>query len=110
MRDADKPFVMYRRSRFNFNIVPRGARGWFQLGLWLALLAAPTIAFAIYAEAHEGTPAFHVALGLYLLAVLIWSFAMIVWMKARAEVVDVSEMLRLKRAAERRPTRMGCDR
>jgi hypothetical protein len=102
MRDADKPFVMYRRSRFNFNIVPRGPRGWFQLGLWLALLAPTTIAFAVYAEAHEGKPAFYVALGVYMVALLIWSVALTFWAKARTEVVDVEEMLRLQRGTGRK--------
>ena len=105
MRDEDKPFVLYRRGPMNFNIVPRGAKGWVQFAIWMALLAPPTIAFILYAEAHEGTPRFFVGLGLFLLVTLAWSVGGIWWMKARAEVVDVEELVRLKREAERQSRR-----
>jgi hypothetical protein len=105
MRDADKPFVMYRRSRFNFSIVPRGVKGWGQFAIWMALLAPIMIIFARYAETLEGTPMFAVAIGLFVAATLVWSIAMIVWMKARAEVIDVTDMLRQKRQNDRRPRR-----
>ena len=105
MRDADKPFVMYRRGPWNFTIVPRGTRGWTQFGVWMAIFALPTIAFAVYAEAHEGEPEFFVALVLYLLATLLWSLAVVIWMKARAEVIDVTDILRQKREMERKRRR-----
>lgn len=101
MRDSEKPFVLYRRGPMNFHIVPRGIKGWVQFGIWMAMLAPPTIAFTFYAEAHEGTPQFWVGLALYLVATLIWAVAGIWWMKARAEVIDVEEMLRLKRKQQR---------
>ncbi|MFN4020153.1 MAG: hypothetical protein ACK4IC_06515 [Erythrobacter sp.] len=107
MRDQDKPFVMYRRSRFNFNIVPRGLKGWLWLGLWLGLLAPPTIAFISYAEAHEGTPQFIIALVLFLLVTVAWSIAMIWWMKARAEIIDVNALIALKRETGRKEQRRG---
>lgn len=100
MRDADKPFVMYRRSRYNFNIVPRGAKGWVQLAIWLALLVPPTVAFEIYAETREGTREFYVALGLYLLMAAIWTLALIRWTMARAEVIDVEKLLREQRKSQ----------
>lgn len=102
MRDEDKPFVLYRRGPWNFNIVPRGRKGWVLMGLWLALLAPVVAAFELYAGAHEGEPEFFVALGLFLAAILVWTMAMIRWMKARSEVVDVDRMLELKREAERK--------
>ena len=105
MRDQDKPFVMYRRGPWNFNIVPRGVSGWTQFGVWMALLAPPTIAFAVYAETREGRPEFWIALALYLAATLVWSLAGIWWMKARAEVIDVEAMLRQKREDERQKRR-----
>ncbi|WP_143738160.1 hypothetical protein [Erythrobacter donghaensis] len=105
MRDADKPFVMYRRSRYNFNIVPRGAKGWVQLGIWLVLLAPPTIAFETYADALEGTREFYIALGLYLLTVLVWSLALIRWTMARAEVIDIEKLLRDQRKSAGRQRR-----
>ncbi|QDH33030.1 hypothetical protein [Porphyrobacter sp. YT40] len=105
MRDADKPFVMYRRSRWNFNIVPRGTRGWVQLGIWLVLLVPPTIAFEAYADTHEGTREFYVALGLYVLMAVIWSLALIRWTMARAEVIDIEKLLREQRKSEAKPRR-----
>lgn len=105
MRDEDKPFVLYRRGPMNFSIVPRGVAGWVQSGIWMALLAPPTIAFVLWAEAHEGDPQFWVGLALYLVATLIWTLAGIRWMKARAEVVDIPTLLREKREAERKRRR-----
>lgn len=101
MRDSDKPFVLYRRGPMNFTIVPRGVKGWAQSAFWMLMLVPLTIGFAVYAEAHEGTPRVYIALGLYLAATAIWSVAMIWWMKARAEVVDVKAMLAIKQQAER---------
>ncbi len=102
MRDEDKPFVLYRRGPGNFNIVPRGRKGWGLMGLWLILLVPVVAAFAIYAEGREGEPEFFVALGLFLAAMLVWTVAMVRWMKARSEVVDVGQMLEMKREAERK--------
>jgi len=101
MRESDKPFVMYRRGPWNFTIVPRGIKGWVQFGVWMALLVPATIGFAIYAEANEGRPEFYIGLVLFVAATLVWSLAMIWWMRARAEVVDVEKLLRQHREAER---------
>jgi len=95
MRDSDKPFVLYRRGPWNFTIMPRGTAGWVQF-------AVPTAVFAIYAETVEGRPEFWGALGLYLVATLVWSITMIRWMRARSELVDVEQLLRLKRENERK--------
>lgn len=111
MRDEDKPFVLYRRGAFNFTIVPRGVKGWVQFAIWMVLLAPPAIAFALYAEAHEGRPEFAIALALFLLATLVWGAGGMLWMKARAEVIDVDALLRQKRdagqAARPKGTRRG---
>lgn len=102
MRNEDKPFVLYRKGPMNFTIVPRGAKGWVQFGVWMALLVPIMIVFTIHAKAYEGTPAFFFGLALFLGTTLVWSLAMIWWMKARAEVVDLAEMLKLKREQERK--------
>lgn len=107
MRDEDKPFVLYRRGPGNFTIMPRGRKGWMLTVLWVALLMPVVAAFGAYAEGHEGEPAFFIALGLFLAAMLVWTLAMVRWMKARAEVVDVGQMLALKREAERKTKRRG---
>lgn len=105
MRESDKPFVLYRKSRFNFTIVPRGVRGWTQFAVWMAMLMPPTLAFIAYADAHDSDPGFFVAGALFLLATLVWSLGGIWWMKARAEVVDLDALLKLKREAERKGRR-----
>lgn len=101
MRDEDKPFVLYRKGPMNFTIVPRGARGWLQFSAWMALLVPMMIVFTVFAKANEGTPAFFVGLALFVGATLVWSLAMILWMRARAEVVDVNALLKLKREEDR---------
>lgn len=102
MRDEDKPFVLYRKGPMNFTIVPRGLKGWLQFSAWMALLVPVLIVFTIHAEATEGTPAFFVGLALFVGATLVWSLAMVLWMRARAEVVDVNALLKLKREEERK--------
>lgn len=102
MRDEDKPFVMVRRGRFSFSITPRGANGWMQFGIWMALMGATVLAFVRYAGAHEGTANFPVGLALFIAAMVGWNLAMIWWMKGRAEVIDVEELLKLKREADRK--------
>lgn len=105
MREQQKPFVLYRRGPMNFSIVPRGVAGWAQFGVWMLLLVPITVWFVIHAEAHEGTPQLYIGLALFLGATAIWSLAMIWWMKARAEVVDLEELLKLKREADRKRRR-----
>jgi hypothetical protein len=102
MREQDKPFVLYRRGPWNFTIMPRGKAGWMQFAAWMAVFAVPTVVFAIYAERLEGRPEFWAAVALYLVGTLVWSRASIRWMKARAEVVDVEALLKLKSDEERK--------
>lgn len=105
MRDEDKPFVLYRRGPWNFTIMPRGRAGWTQFAAWMAVYLVPTLAFAIYAERLEGTPKIWIALALFLVGTMVWSIASIRWMKARSEVIDVTDLLRQKREADRKSRR-----
>jgi hypothetical protein len=102
MRDEDKPFVMYRKGPMNFTIVPRGVRGWAQFGVWMALLVPLVVWFADYAEAHEGDPQFAIGMVLFFAGMLVWTLGGIWWMRARAEVVDLDAMLKLKREQDRK--------
>jgi len=105
MRDEDKPFVMVRRGRFSFSITPRGREGWLRFALWMAPLPPILLAFVLYAKVSEGTPAFFLGLALFIAAMVGWNIAMIRWMKARAEVIDVEELPKLKREADRKGRR-----
>ena len=83
MRGRDKPFVMYRRGPANFIIVPRGMLGWTQFAVWLALLGALVVWFADQFLLNSG----------------IW------WMIARAEIVEVAELMRDRQRARRKRRR-----
>ncbi len=102
MRDQDKPFVLYRKGPMNFTIVPRGLKGWGQFAIWMALLAPPSLWFTNHAAAHGEGPDLYFGLVAFLGMTTIWAVVGIGWMKARAEVVDVEAMLKLKREQERK--------
>lgn len=102
MREEDKPFVLYRKSAFNFAITPRGVKGWTQFAVWMALLVPLVVWFTGHAEAHEGDPQFAIGLALFFVGMLVWTLGGIWWMRARAEVVDLDAMLKLKREQDRK--------
>jgi hypothetical protein len=102
MRDEDKPFVLYRKGPMNFTIVPRGTKGWVQSIIWMALLVPLLLWFIDYIAKHSEGPAFTIGLALYLGGMLVWTVGGIWWMKARAEVVDLQELLKLKRELDRK--------
>jgi hypothetical protein len=102
MREQDKLFVMYRRGPWNFTIAPRGKAGWTQFESRMVVFLVPTVVFAIYAESLNGRPEFWVAVALYLVWTLVWSRASIRWMKARAELIDVEELLKREQERSRR--------
>jgi hypothetical protein len=102
MRDEDKPFVLYRTSRWEFKIVPRGRKGWLALIIWNVLALPMILGFSLYLIEHPAGPAFAIGIALFVIAMTIWAVGGIWWMKARAEVVDVAELLKLKHEAERK--------
>jgi hypothetical protein len=101
MRDEDKPFVVYQSGPRNFKIVPRGRKGWRLFGVGMALQLAMTGLFVWFAVSYPEGPVHFAGLAAYLLALLASIIGSIRWMKARAEVVDVQALLKLKREAER---------
>jgi len=105
MREEDKPFVMYRRGALNFTIVPRGMKGWTQFAVWMALLVPLLLWFTHYVAKHSEGPDFTIGLAIYLGGMLAWTVGGIWWMKARAEVVDLQELLKLKREQDRKRRR-----
>ena len=107
MRDEDKPFVCYKHGGWSMKIVPRNAAGWRATALWtLGLL--PTIGlFTAFLATEPGLAWEIAAVAILLLATLVWVVAMIRWMKARSEVVDMEDLLRLKREADRQRARDG---
>lgn len=100
MRDEDKPFILTRYGRWSFKIAPRNAMGWRQTLIWMALLAPTTGGFFWFASNTPEGPAFKFGLVVYLVAMAAWGTGGTMWMKARAEVVDIEELLKLKREVD----------
>jgi hypothetical protein len=96
MSDSDKPFILYK-SRWSVKIVPRGAPGWLATAAWLVPQFAMTGLFA-WLLAQGGSRGTTTALTVgYVLLTLALSWALYQWAKARSEVIDMDELLALKR-------------
>lgn len=101
MRNEEKPFIMTRYAWGGFNIEPRNARGWRLLLGWISLSLLMIGGFALFSEGQHSQSTFAIGLGVFLLGLAVWTVGGIIWMRARSEVVDVEDLLRLKREAER---------
>ena len=101
MRDEDKPFVCYRRGRWSMKIEPRGAEGWRLMGMWCVPFLLLTGGHVWLVSGLAGNDALinWTTLGFVVLTVL-WAIAMIRWMLARAEVINLDDLLALKRAQD----------
>ncbi len=102
MREEDKPFICYKQGRWSMKIVPRGIEGWRLLGLWalpFLVLTGGHIALVASAPDDEGFVGWATFVFLGLIAV--WAFVMIRWMLARSEVINLADLLELKRKQDR---------
>jgi Flp pilus assembly protein TadB len=97
MREEDKPFVCYQRGRWSFKIAPRNAAGVRASIVWMLALA-PIIGLFVWAM-NVAQSSTHIVTytALYLAAMLVWAVSMIRWMKARSEIVDLEELMQIKR-------------
>ena len=102
MRDEDKPFIMYRRGRFGFSIAPRNGEGQRQTLIWMTLLVPIVGLLFWFLSKDPGDTAFGIGLAAYIAAMLAWGIGGALWMRARAEVVDLEELLKLKREQDRK--------
>jgi hypothetical protein len=92
VRDEDKPFVCYRRGRWQMRIKPRNGAGWRAFGWWMLAFAIATglHVWAVTAwEDRNGVPA--IATTAYLAFVAGWTISMIRWMLARSVVVTLDD-------------------
>lgn len=103
MRDEDKPFVCYNQG-WSMKIVPRGAAGWRLFGLWMVSLGLLVGLFLAVLSIGLSPGGEIVAVVVFLAATLVWTVAMIRWMLARSEVIDVARLIELKRAQDRKRT------
>lgn len=106
MGDRDAPFVVYRRQTGFFTIVPRGRKGWIQVGAWIALLIPLVIWFAGHSEAPLGKRDLVDGLGLFCIGIVAWLIGGIWWMLAHGEVIDMAELMRDKYMKERKRRRV----
>ena len=100
MAEDDKMFTCIK-SAMNIRITPRNAAGWRALGLWMAGFFAMLAIFLVSIERVRAGAARGGLTALFLLATAIWVVTMIRWMMARSEMIDVKELLELKRELDR---------
>jgi hypothetical protein len=112
MRDEDKPFICYQQSKYLFQITPRNAAGWRAFGLWmLPFLAATGLFVAITMQmdqrgVSDSTVFFTMVLP-FIAATGVWCIAMIKWMKARSQIIDVNAVAKLQAEQERQAKKRG---
>jgi hypothetical protein len=97
-RDEDKPFVCVR-SGWLVQISPRNLRGWLSMGLWIAALVPLAIGYQKLAASQvEAGSAMAKGLPLVFLGMLaLWAVAMIRWLMARSEIVELADVAEWKR-------------
>jgi uncharacterized membrane protein YgcG len=91
----------------NFRIVPRGAMGWLQIGLWLALAAMLVSWFVSHASKPPFArgAVFEDVVFLFIFGMVVWVIAGLWWMRTHAEEVDIVVHLRDRQRARRRGRR-----
>lgn len=100
MRDDEKHFICYRQG-WSMKIVPRNAAGWRAFGLWMAGFGLMLAAFLASLAAMREESALIAATVGFVALTLIWTVAMLRWMMARSEVVDLKELLEIKRERDK---------
>jgi uncharacterized membrane protein len=101
MRDEDKPFIFYRTGKWSFKIAPRNAQGVRATFLWVLALIPITWLFMWAINGAQSDALNTLYILLYIAAIMLWSFAMMRWMKSRSEIVDFEELLQIKREQDR---------
>lgn len=109
MRDEDKPFVYYKTGS-GFKISLRNAAGWRASAVWMFAFFGATgiLVWATVAAEKAGWEDSKMLLLVtapFLCVTAIWVFAMIRYMKARSEIVDMDSLIQLKRELDRNKKR-----
>lgn len=113
MADKGKPFVLYTGGWLTAMIVPRGAKGWAQFAIWIALLIPLASWLPDHIALTRGRPEFTAGLLLFLAGVVVWLICGLWWMLSRAEVINMVEIRRqrnydrIQRERERQRERGG---
>ncbi len=107
MRDEDKPFIYYRTGKWAFKIAPRNGAGLRATIIWVLALV-PIVVLFIWAMSSAPNGRIQgLYTMIYVVAMLGWSIAMFLWMKARSEIVDFDELIQIKREQDRAKKRSG---
>lgn len=101
MNSSDKPFILYRSGFAGVRLVPRGAAGWRIMILWILMVVPMSGLFIAFAMREPTGAVLYTGLALFMLGMTVWGVGGMVWMRRRAEVVDLDELLAIKRARDR---------
>ncbi len=97
MSDMNKPFLLYREGWGSFRIVPRGWAGWRMILVWMLFMVPIVGALIAFATTQPQGAWLYSGLALFVIAMAVWGIGGTVWMRRHSEVVDVEELLALKR-------------
>lgn len=106
IRDEDKPFICYK-SKWSMKIVPRNAEGWRYMLYWM-LPFFGMIAFNIWVSAAMDANGMDdqnivvIVVPVFLILTTIWALALIRWTKNRSEIIDMDELIEMKRDRDRK--------
>lgn len=101
MPGKEKPFIAYRSGKWGLSIVPRNAAGWRALIVWMLPLVPTTALFVWFESTYPGQAIWWAGLAAFLVALCLWSLAMIRWMLARSETITMDDLHAFKRERER---------
>lgn len=104
MAEQDKPFICYKAG-LKMSIQPRNKAGWIYTALSMLSMVPLLGGFAwLMASKPTGARLIAYATG-FGLVMLVQTITIVVWMKNRSEVIDVNELLKLKRELDEQKKR-----
>ena len=98
---TDEKMFTCVKSGVSFKISPSNAAGWRALALWLLVYFAVVALFLVSIARVLSKTAHGAFTALFIFSTIIWALTMIRWMLARSEMIDVKELLALKRELDR---------
>jgi hypothetical protein len=78
-------------------MVPRGWEGWRMIILWVGLMLPIVGMFIAFATTEPEGAWLYTGLALFVIAMTGWGIGGTVWMRRHSEIVDIEELLALKR-------------
>jgi hypothetical protein len=105
MKDRDKLFIAYRHGPFGLQMVPKDRRGWRAMLRWIAVFLGGTGLFVWHATSEPKGAELYLALAIFISFASLWAFGLIRWTRANSEMVDIAELLAIKREQERQKGR-----